>query len=54
MSSAMSEGRARRAGVILVFVSEVLVVLADHNKSIVYTIEAIPKVFFEVIGRYIR
>ncbi len=52
--SAYVEGRAPRAGSILVFIGGVLVVIALSQHARGYSFAEIPDVFFRVIGRYIN
>lgn len=52
--SAYVEGRAPRAGSILIFIGGVLVVVALTQHARGYTFEEVPDVFFRVIGRYVN
>ncbi len=52
--SAFTDGRAPRAGAILVLISGTLLVTALTKHPGGYAIAEIPKVFFHVIGRYIN
>jgi hypothetical protein len=52
--SAYVEGRAPRAGAIMVFIGGVMVVVALTQHSRGYSFEEIPDLFFRVIGRYIN
>ena len=52
--SAYVEGRAPRAGSIMVFVGGVLVVIALTQQARGYSFGELPDVFFRVIGRYLN
>ncbi|MEL7214160.1 MAG: hypothetical protein AAGK92_15970 [Pseudomonadota bacterium] len=51
--SALSDGRAPRVATIVVVISGVMVVYAISNKPGGYEINDIPRIFVEVVGRYI-
>ena len=50
---ALADGRVPRAAAIAVLISGGLIALAVNEKPGGYTIDAIPDVFVDVIGRYI-
>lgn len=52
--SAWSDGRAPRAGAIMVMLSAGLIALAIMNSPTGYRLEQIPDVFIRVIGRIIN
>ena len=52
--SAYVEGRAPRAGSIMVFIGGVLVVIALTQQARGYSFDELPDVFFRVIGRYLN
>jgi hypothetical protein len=54
MMSAWIDNRSPRTATILLFAAAGLVVTALSQSPRPYTIEGIPHVFIEVIGRYIR
>ena len=49
-----ADGRAPRAGAIMVLIGGVLVVVALTQKPSVYPFAEIPEVVFSVIGRFIN
>lgn len=51
---ALADGRVPRAAAIAVMVAGGLIVLAIQNKPGGYSVEQIPDVFVEVVGRYIN
>ena len=52
--SAYVEGRAPRAGSIMIFIGGVLVVVALTQHARGYSFAEMPDLFFRVIGRYIN
>ncbi|MDT8857276.1 hypothetical protein RNZ50_20000 [Paracoccaceae bacterium Fryx2] len=54
IASAFSEGRAPRAGAVLVLISGTLIVLALSRKPGGYTVDEIPKTIYSVIGRLLN
>ena len=52
--SAYAEGRAPRAGAVLVLIGGVLIVVALSQHPRGYSFAEIPDLFFRVIGRYLN
>ena len=52
--SAYTEGRAPRAGAVLVLIGGVLIVVALSQHAGGYSFAEIPDLFFRVIGRYLN
>ncbi len=52
--SAFTDGRAPRAGAIMVLISGTLLATAITKHPGGYSVNEVPKVFFHVIGRYIN
>ena len=52
--SAYTEGRAPRAGAVLVLIGGVLIVVALSQHPRGYSFAEIPDLFFRVIGRYLN
>ena len=52
--SAYVEGRAPRAGSVMVFIGGVMVVIALSQNSRGYSFAQLPDIFFKVIGRYLN